>query len=339
MLTFIVSEKNKYEILFFSIQEQSIPIIKYLISKKYDLNYELNQKFNEKLNNVKLLKTPLMIGVQTKNLEIVKLLVENGAKSSISDIRINHNQILYTSLSPILISCIHKCWDIFEHLLNNSNLIHQKEIIFSLCYNENIEQLKKVIEKLKDVEGEPPNISILITDAFVVSCKNTEIFNYLFDNFEIINVDIKNKMIQCLSYMNKYNELDKLLIKYPSEFSDVFLNEAYKYYSEPIIACLINHGANINTNPVDTTLLTKIAERNFIGIAQMLLDRKIDINHQSNRGWTALMAAVTNGHNEMVQFLINNGADKTLKNDKNRDVLEMAKFKNREEIIEILTKN
>jgi hypothetical protein len=38
-------------------------------------------------------------------------------------------------------------------------------------------------------------------------------------------------------------------------------------------------------------------------------------------------------------ILFSNGADKTLKNDMGRDVLEMAKFKNRVEIIEILTKN
>lgn len=337
MLTFPVSEKNKYALLFLSIQEKSIPVIKYFISKNYDLNYQLMYPLTNDLPDEKLLKTSLMVGVQTKNLEIVQLLVENGAVSSSSPIIIGYNKREYTSMSPILISCLYKNWDIFEYLLNNSNLVNQNEIIISLCEQDNIDQLKKVIEKI--IKNDP---IIIPNDAIIIACRkmNLEIFNYLFDNFEINNVQTRNQIISGLGFSNKYDVLDKFLIKYPGEILYNEFSHACHNYSEEIIACLISHGADINyPNPNDTTVLTKIAERNFIDVAQMLLDRKININHQSIRGWTALMAAVTNGHIEMVIFLMNNGADKTLKNDMRRDVLEMARYRNRVEIIDILTKN
>jgi len=41
MLTFPVSEMKKYALYFSSIQEKSIPVIKYFISKNYDMNYQL----------------------------------------------------------------------------------------------------------------------------------------------------------------------------------------------------------------------------------------------------------------------------------------------------------
>jgi ankyrin repeat protein len=343
MLIFPITEKKKYALFFFSIEEKSISVIKYFMSKGYNLNYQLMQPFSTNLPNIKLEKTSLMMGVQTKNLEIVKLLVENGAVSTISPVEIKNNNREYTSMSPILISCLSKDWNIFNYLLDNSNIVHQNEIIISLCNQDNINQLKKFIDRIsKNNEGEQLNPIVIPDEAYIQASKkiNVEIFNYLFDNFEINNLQTRNRIIIAMCNANNYDILDKVLIKYPGEINYNEFNYACKYSSEEIIVCLINHGADINfSNLLDTTLLTKIAERNFIGVAQMLLDRKIDINHQSNRGWTALMSAVTNGHIEMVKFLMENGADKTLKNDMRRDVLEMAEYKNCVEIIKILNNN
>jgi ankyrin repeat protein len=161
-----------------------------------------------------------------------------------------------------------------------------------------------------------------------------EIYYYLLENFNI-DLEVRYKIIRDLCILNKYDILDQFLTKYPGEVT--YFPFACEHESEAIIACLIKHGAYIHplheSNP---TLLTKIAERNFIGVAQLLLDKGIKINHQSNRGWTALMAAVTNGHKEMVQFLMDNGADQSLKNEHGRTVLEIAKYRNRVEIIKIL---
>jgi ankyrin repeat protein len=342
MLTFPVSEKKKYALFFSSIHEKSIPVIKYFISKNYDLNYQLMEPFIIGVIDKKVIKTPLLIGVLSRNFEIVQLLVENGAVSWITPFEIYYNQVEFRSISPILISCLSKNHEIFDYLLINSNIIHLDEIITTLCRQEDIKLLKTVIEKYNKLlqdKGEPQDALIIPDNAFIISSKkkNMDIFNYLFDNFKM-SLHARNETIEILCDYNKHDILDKVLIKYPGYIYDFILTVACRNSSEEIVACLINHGVDINHNINGTTVLTKIAERNFIGVAQMLLDRKIDINHQSDRGWSALMMAVTTGKIEMVQFLMENGADKSLKNNMGRDVLEMAKFRNHVKIIEILTK-
>ena len=124
------------------------------------------------------------------------------------------------------------------------------------------------------------------------------------------------------------------MTKYPGEIT--YFPHACRHDDKESIICLIKHGASIHQLIETDSILTIIAKRNFIGVAQLLLDKGIKINHQSNRGWTALMSAVTNGHVEMVQFLIDNGADQTLKNENGSNVLEIAKYRNRVKIIKIL---
>jgi len=346
MLTFPIPEKNKQAMFFFSIENKCINVIKYFISNGYNLNYELMRPFSEKINEVELLKTSLMVGVQTKNLEIVKLLVENGAVTNlpvnIVDNRIAHNCTIYPSLSPILISCLTKEWDIFEYLLDNFNIVHFNELIPVLCSHLKINLLKKLVHKKKIETNVNVDEQLVIeykslANAFRFTINNELARNFLLDNFNIDN-EIRKKIICLLCETNDYDVLDQFLTKYPIKLDYLYFQDICEFYSEEMIECIIKHGQNVHNNDDEPSLLTRIAERNFIRIAQILLDRKIDINHQSYRGWTALMSAVTNGHSEMVQFLMENGADKTLKNDRRRDVVEMAKFRNRVEIIEILNK-
>jgi ankyrin repeat protein len=247
-----------------------------------------------------------------------------------------------------LISCLEKDWDIFEYLLDNSNIYHFEELIVVLCSYYKIDLLKKIVQKqiimLKEINPHADERltieSQYLCDAFRTTINNAEIYNFLFENFHI-DYESRKVIISALGQTNNYDGLDQFLTKYGGFIHYPYLEDFCEYNSEEMITCLIKHyGAYIHPlNTSNPTLLTKIAGRNFIRIAQMLLDKKIDINHQSDRGWTALMAAVTNGHIEMVKFLMENGADKTLKNDKGRDVLEMAKYRDRKEIIKILIKN
>jgi ankyrin repeat protein len=56
--------------------------------------------------------------------------------------------------------------------------------------------------------------------------------------------------------------------------------------------------------------------------------------HHSN--WTPLMSAVSNGHFEIAHLLLANGADKTIQTKNYRTVLDMAKYRDRTEIITLL---
>jgi len=69
----------------------------------------------------------------------------------------------------------------------------------------------------------------------------------------------------------------------------------------------------------------------------MLIEKGADPNIQDFDGWTALMKAVYKGNVEIVQILINHGADLKLKNIGGHTALYIAeKLNTREEIIAML---
>ena len=55
-----------------------------------------------------------------------------------------------------------------------------------------------------------------------------------------------------------------------------------------------------------------------MAVAELLLDAKVDVNHQTNNGSTALMFACKYSNVEVAKLLLERGADKTLR-DNNGD--------------------
>lgn len=83
---------------------------------------------------------------------------------------------------------------------------------------------------------------------------------------------------------------------------------------------LVQNGANVNhrigspyfDKNEGTTPLMLAAERNALAIANLLLIRQSDVNATNDKGETALMRAARNGHYEMVELLLDAGADKNI---------------------------
>lgn len=85
------------------------------------------------------------------------------------------------------------------------------------------------------------------------------------------------------------------------------------------------------------TLLMFAAHYGKTNTAELLLTyNKIPVNAQSKFGETALMIAVTQGHKDMVEFLLNNGTDLTLKDNRGKTALMIATDKEKTEIAEML---
>ena len=55
-----------------------------------------------------------------------------------------------------------------------------------------------------------------------------------------------------------------------------------------------------------------------MAVAELLLDAKVDVNHQTNNGSTALMFACKYSNVEVAKLFLERGADKTLR-DNNGD--------------------
>lgn len=98
------------------------------------------------------------------------------------------------------------------------------------------------------------------------------------------------------------------------------------------------------TNRYGGTALIPAAQRGHVeNVREILLHTKVDINHINKLGWTALLEAIvhTDGgvkHQQVVQLLVDYGADVTIPDKEGVTPLQHAQKKNFAEIVDILTK-
>lgn len=98
------------------------------------------------------------------------------------------------------------------------------------------------------------------------------------------------------------------------------------------------------TNRFGGTALIPAADRGHVEIVRELLATSdVDVNHVNDLGWTALLEAVILGdggkrHQEIVDVLIENGADVNLADGEGVTPLQHAKSRGYQEMIDALTK-
>jgi hypothetical protein len=96
------------------------------------------------------------------------------------------------------------------------------------------------------------------------------------------------------------------------------------------------------TNRYGGTALIPACERGHVEIVKELLDHTdVDVNHINNLGWTALLEAIvlSNGgekHQQIVQLLIDHGADITIADKDGVTPLQHARQRGFTEIVRIL---
>ena len=74
---------------------------------------------------------------------------------------------------------------------------------------------------------------------------------------------------------------------------------------------LINNGAAINHYTKDLKISAAMiaSQENYIELLELLLNSDADVDQKNKMGATALMMAATNGHYDIVQMLLDHGAD------------------------------
>src|SRR3990167_6520189 len=132
-----------------------------------------------------------------------------------------------------------------------------------------------------------------------------------------------------LCHMNErltFEERNKILNQRNLNGDTSFMLATQKFNNQ--IACfLLQQGADVDRENFfgNTPLMIAILQRN-LRLMYMLLNCDVNINHQNRWGYTPLMFSVINDHVKMTKALLKCNADLCLKNDKNNNVIDIAKY-------------
>ena len=122
-------------------------------------------------------------------------------------------------------------------------------------------------------------------------------------------------------------------IAVPKNIADYACDKNWEKVKELAVKPSINVNAITNNS---WTALMKAARHNNLEIVQFLLNNGADVNAKSNYGWTALILATIYNNLEIVQLLLNKGADVSAKNKDGRTALILASTEGHLDIIQLL---
>ena len=109
-----------------------------------------------------------------------------------------------------------------------------------------------------------------------------------------------------------------------------------------ILKLTVAAGADLGSvNRYGGTALIPAAHHGHVDVVRYLLTTNIDIDHVNNLGWTALLEAVILGnggpvHQQIVQLLLDAGANSTITDSEGKTVLQHARAGNQFEVARIL---
>lgn len=198
--------------------------------------------------------------------------------------------------------------------------------------NEEMNKLNHALLKAAD-ERDKETISKLLVDGadidatddrgrtsvmIAIHTNQFELFTFLVEQGANINI--------------RDNQLDNPLLYAGAEGKLDFLKAAIAAGADTTI-----------TNRYGGTALIPAADRGHVEIVrELLLNSDVDVNHINNLGWTALLEAIILGdggknHQEIVNLLIEHGADVNLADSSGVTPLQHAKKHGYQEMVDVLT--
>jgi len=292
------------EVIKHAIRMCNMPVLEKLIKIGYDVNYK---------------KHYLITAIKKNNIELVKFLIKN--KININFSFISHDEYDEygngNEISPLLIAIKIKSLPIVKLLVENGAETQTLKGYIS-------------IKGISYYSYEPMHYAIVH--------KNLEIFNYLIEKKFILNpsvlfaiLTINLPLFKNMLQIQPYDD-------YIEGGYNTFTYALFKYDDLELIQLLVEKGANINyIHGYQGSALTVACKKNNPTIVEYLISLGLNVNDQTGQsGWTPLMSAVSNECYDVVHLLLANGADKELTNSSGRTALDMAQYRNRTAIINLL---
>ncbi|WP_297246066.1 ankyrin repeat domain-containing protein [uncultured Brachyspira sp.] len=229
-----------------------------------------------------------------------------------------------------------------------------KEII-SFIESGDLETIKKLIEsKSLDVNynldiDEYSKSTPLIQ---AIKYKQTDIINYLLENNADIN--LKEELTGFTPLMASFHDITitELLIEKGADIEARNVDGinalvyAVSLNDEEMVKFLLEKGADANTvceiknehTDISPTPLMNAAYKGNTNIINMLLENGADINYTTDYGMTALMYAASFNQFEAAKVLLENNADTSITDEDGYTALDLAKSEDYKDIVELLKK-
>ena len=229
------------------------------------------------------------------------------------------------------------------------------EEIIDFIKSGDFETIKKLIEsKSLDVNynleiNEYSKSTPLIQ---AIEYKQTDIINYLLENNADVN--LASELTGFTPLMASLNNIAiaELLIEKGADIEakdDDGINAlvyASTYNNEEMVKFLLEKGADANTVceienehiDISPTPLMNAAYRGNTNIINMLLENGADINYTTDYGMTALMMAASFNQFEAAKVLLENNADTSITDEDGYTALDLAKSEDYKDIVELLEK-
>ena len=229
-----------------------------------------------------------------------------------------------------------------------------KEII-SFIESGDFQTIKKLIEsKSLDVNynldiDEYSKSTPLIQ---AIKYKQTDIINYLLENNADVN--LKEELTGFTPLMASLHDITitELLIEKGADIEakdDDGINAlvyASTYNNEEMVKFLLEKGADANTvceienehTDIASTPLMNAAYRGNTNIINMLLENGANINYTTDFGMTALMMAASFNQFGAAKVLLENNTDTSITDEYGRTALDLAKLEDYKDIVELLEK-
>ena len=144
-----------------------------------------------------------------------------------------------------------------------------------------------------------------------------------------------------LNELKRLLSIDKTIIDKKYKGDTAIMKASRRCNGSNIVAFLLENGANINDKEVRDTIdqipLIVAADGGCKDIVEMLLEAGADIEHRNDQGETALIAAAQNGHKEIVQMLLDAGANVNQENADGETALDLTiKLRHKKDLVDLL---
>lgn len=252
--------------------------------------------------------TALMFACAMVKVDIAIYLIDQGANVNLrtNSVALDNKTILKfgEGRNALIFACAARDKKIIKSLPANEVVKNQELIERSLAKGDQ----KAADEVAKNQES----LELLIADGDKEMAKMQELIKVLLDNGADANILLpQGHTALALAAASGDTELVNLLLEENINYTikaDAFFY-ASQYGKRDVMKILADNGVDINILFTNANVLMLAAKSGDIQLVQFLIDLGADVGFKNAEGQTALIIALLSGNEDVAQLLVDNGAD------------------------------